>query len=72
VRGVRLEVARLDDIAGDLICEATRVAGDQDSVVYEFAIRAAKNQIGYSARGTDIATLLSGRATIALQDAKRP
>ncbi len=71
VRGVRLEVARLDDIAGDLICEATRVAGDQDSVVYEFAIRAAKNQIDYAAHGIDIATLLSGRATIALQEAKR-
>jgi predicted hotdog family 3-hydroxylacyl-ACP dehydratase len=56
VRGVRLDVARLDDIGGDLICEATRVAGSEDLVVYEFRVLA--DQI-------DGAVLLSGRATIA-------
>ena len=33
-------VARLDDIAADLLCEATRIAGDAGSALYDFALRA--------------------------------
>lgn len=62
VRGVRFAVLRLDDVAGDLVCEATRVAGDRDTVVYEFRVT------GATTPGTPCQTLLSGRATIALQD----
>jgi predicted hotdog family 3-hydroxylacyl-ACP dehydratase len=65
VRGVRLEVARLDDISGDLICEAARIAGGEDSVVYEFWVRAAPDPLEYLAHETGVADLLSGRATIA-------
>ncbi len=52
LRGVRLHVLRLDDIDGDLLCEATLVAGDHGSALYEFALTS-------EARG-----LLSGRATV--------
>jgi predicted hotdog family 3-hydroxylacyl-ACP dehydratase len=62
VRGVRFTVLRLDDVAGDLVCEATRVAGDRDTVVYEFRVAGAMTA------GAECQTLLSGRATIALQD----
>ena len=54
VRDVRLWVSRLDDTEGDLICEAHRLAGDRNSALYEFALRAA---------GRD---LLSGRAAVVL------
>jgi predicted hotdog family 3-hydroxylacyl-ACP dehydratase len=59
VRGVRLHVVRLDDIASDLICEATRIAGDRSTVLYEFALRGEAHR------------LLSGRATVVL-DAAAP
>ena len=39
VRGVRLHVARLDDVESDLICDALRVAGDQGTILYEFEVR---------------------------------
>jgi predicted hotdog family 3-hydroxylacyl-ACP dehydratase len=65
VRGVRFAVLRIDDIPGDLICEATRVAGDPDTVVYEFQVTGARTP------GGEFQTLLSGRATIALQDSIR-
>jgi len=54
LRDVRLHVLRLDDIEGDLICEALLVAGDHGSALYEFALRSeAQPQ-----------RLLSGRATV--------
>ena len=59
VRGVRLHVARLDDIDGDLICEAAQVAGDGLTALYEFALRSSSTN------------LLSGRATVVLDAAKR-
>ncbi len=58
LRNVRLHVPRLDDIAGDLICDARLVAGDLSSALYEFAV-AAESQ-----------PLLSGRATVVF-DAKK-
>ncbi len=52
VRGVRLYVARLDDVQSDLICDARRIAGDRGSILYEFELRSATTQ------------LLSGRAAV--------
>jgi predicted hotdog family 3-hydroxylacyl-ACP dehydratase len=54
VRGVQFYVERLDDVPGDLICEALRVAGDSGSALYEFELRGADR------------TLLRGRATVML------
>lgn len=65
VRGVRFAVLRIDDVPGDLICVATRVAGDRDTVVYEFRVE------GATTPGAEFQTLLSGRASIALQDSVR-
>jgi predicted hotdog family 3-hydroxylacyl-ACP dehydratase len=52
VRGVRLHVARLDDVQSDLICDARRIAGDRGSILYEFELRSATMR------------LLSGRAAV--------
>jgi len=52
LREVRLHVLRLDDIEGDLICEALLVAGDHGSALYEFALTSEARR------------LLSGRATV--------
>jgi predicted hotdog family 3-hydroxylacyl-ACP dehydratase len=60
VRGVDLQVARLDDIAADLVVQAERVSGDRNAIVYEFTLRA------------DDRILVSGRATVILDiDAMR-
>jgi predicted hotdog family 3-hydroxylacyl-ACP dehydratase len=59
VRDVHLMVVRLDDIESDLICEAARLAGDNVTALYEFALRAGER------------ILLSGRAAVIL-DAQRP
>lgn len=52
VRGVRLHVARLDDVQSDLICDALRIAGGQGTTLYEFEVRSATMP------------LLSGRAAV--------
>jgi len=54
VRGVQFHRLRLDDIPGDLICEAVRVAGDSGSALYEFELSGANH------------ILLRGRATVML------
>ena len=54
VRGVRFYVHRLDDVAGDLICDARRIAGDEGTAVYEFELRSAASP------------LVSGRAAVVL------
>lgn len=41
LRGVVLHVARIDDLAGDLECEAQPLAGDDHSQQYAFRIRHA-------------------------------
>jgi predicted hotdog family 3-hydroxylacyl-ACP dehydratase len=53
VRGVRLEVVRLDDLVHDLVTQVRRIAGDANTALYEFSVAA------------DARTLLSGRAAIA-------
>lgn len=40
VRGVRLHVGRLDDVAGELHVEATRLSGDDALILYQFAVSA--------------------------------
>jgi predicted hotdog family 3-hydroxylacyl-ACP dehydratase len=59
VRDVRLHVLRLDDIESDLICEATHLAGDSLTALYEFALR-ERDRI-----------LLSGRASVVLDAGRR-
>ena len=52
VRDVRFHSLRLDDVRGDLICDAVRMAGDATTAVYEFELR------------SEAALLLRGRATV--------
>jgi predicted hotdog family 3-hydroxylacyl-ACP dehydratase len=52
VRGVRFHSLRLDDVQGDLICDAVRMAGDANTALYEFELR------------SDATQLLCGRATV--------
>src|ERR1700722_12981975 len=59
LRNVQLHVLRLDDVQADLICEATLVAGDRGSALYEFALRSEARR------------LLSGRATVVFDANKR-
>ncbi len=54
VRGVELYVARLDDIAADIVAEVERQRGDETTVQYAFALTA------------DGRRLLAGRATIVI------
>jgi predicted hotdog family 3-hydroxylacyl-ACP dehydratase len=59
LRNVQLQVPRLDDVQTDLICEATLIAGDRGSALYEFAILSEARR------------LLSGRATVVFDANKR-
>jgi len=52
VRDLRLQVARFDDVEGDVICIAVLLAGDQSTALYEFALESGSRR------------LLSGRATV--------
>ena len=52
VRDVRFHSLRLDDVRGDLICDAVRMAGDATTALYQFELR------------SDAAPLLRGRATV--------
>ena len=54
VRALTFFVLRLDDVPGDLICDAVRVAGDAGTALYEFELRSAE------------ILLLRGRATVVL------
>ena len=59
VRSVRMYAARLDDAQTEVISEATRVAGDEGTALYEFELTCAG------------AALLRGRATVVLDAADR-
>ena len=52
VRDLRLQVARFDDVEGDLMCSAALLAGDASTALYEFALESGPQR------------LLSGRATV--------
>jgi predicted hotdog family 3-hydroxylacyl-ACP dehydratase len=54
VRGVEMNVARLDDIATDLDIEAERLSGDDNNILYRFEVRGGDR------------VLLSGRAAVIL------
>ena len=54
VRGARLQVPRLDDIAADLLVEATCVTRSENNVLYRFSVTAAGR------------LLLDGRAAVVL------
>ncbi len=54
IRGVSLHVRDLDNIAADLVIRGTRVSGNANALMYDFAISA------------EATTLLTGRATIVL------
>jgi predicted hotdog family 3-hydroxylacyl-ACP dehydratase len=54
-RGVRLHVARLDDVAGALIVTATRLAGDARQALYRFTLADENGR-----------ALVDGRATVVL------
>ena len=38
LRDLRFDASRLDDVHGDLICHAMRVAGDRGTALYEFEV----------------------------------
>jgi len=54
-RNVRLSVARIDDIAGELQVHAQRLTGDQSQVLYQFAVEDAAGRL-----------LAEGRAVVVL------
>lgn len=54
VRGTRLRVPRLDDIAADLLVEASCISGNDNQVLYQFTVKAADR------------LLLDGRAAIVI------
>ena len=61
VRGTQLHVPRLDDIAADLLVEATCITRSGNNVLYQFSVSAAGR------------LLLDGRATVVLDaDALTP
>jgi predicted hotdog family 3-hydroxylacyl-ACP dehydratase len=41
VRGVQLNVARLDDIPGDLTVQASRIMSNENNILYQFSVSAA-------------------------------
>lgn len=55
VRGVRLHVARLDDIDGELEIRAERLAGDASQILYVFSVADERGR-----------ALVDGRATVVL------
>lgn len=61
VRGTQLHVPRLDDIAADLLVEATCITRGEDHILYQFSLSAASR------------LLLDGRAAVVLDaDALTP
>ena len=54
VRDVAIGRSRLDDLAGELIADARKVMGDENRIIYRFALRVGDLEI------------LSGRATVVL------
>lgn len=54
VRSVRLQVARLDDVSGELRVTAERLSGEDDHILYRFSV------------ACDAGELVGGRATVVL------
>ena len=60
-RGVRLHVARLDDVAGDLHVQVDHLAGDERQALYRFALHDEGGRL-----------LVDGRATVVLDTPLTP
>lgn len=60
-RGVRLHVARLDDVAGDLRVQVEHLAGDERQALYRFALHDEAGRL-----------LVDGRATVVLDTPLNP
>ena len=61
VRGAQLHVSRLDDIAADLVVEATCITRSENNILYQFSVSAAGR------------LLLEGRAAVVINaDALTP
>jgi predicted hotdog family 3-hydroxylacyl-ACP dehydratase len=60
-RGVRLHVARLDDVAGDLHVQVEHLAGDERQALYRFALHDDTGRV-----------LVDGRATVVLDTPLTP
>lgn len=58
VRGLRLQVPRLDDVAGDLFVDADHQAGDERQALYRFRLADAQGRV-----------LVEGRLTVVLDTA---
>lgn len=54
-RGVKLHVPRLDDVEGELVVVATKMAGDEQQALYRFVLEDERGR-----------TLVEGRATVVL------
>lgn len=54
VRSMQLHVARLDDLAGELLVQAERLSGDANNILYQFSV------------SHDGCCLLEGRAAVVL------
>lgn len=60
VRSVTLQVARLDDLAGELLVHAERLSGDANNILYQFSLSHAGHP------------LLAGRAAVVLDASALP
>jgi predicted hotdog family 3-hydroxylacyl-ACP dehydratase len=60
-RGVRLHVARLDDVAGELRVQVDHLAGDERQALYRFALHDEAGRV-----------LVDGRATVVLDTPLTP
>src|SRR5690606_34942785 len=59
IRNTELHVARLDDIASDLLIEVERFSGDANNILYDFSVR------------TQDRVLLTGRAAVVMNAISR-
>jgi len=59
VRGVRMHLSRLDQLPGDILCDALQIAGDAGTALYEFVLHAAGERV------------MSGRASVVLDGRPR-
>ena len=65
VRGVTMQVARLDDIADDLIVEANCIMSSENNILYQFRVSAGNRMLleGRAAVVTNAAPLITGFPT---------
>ena len=65
VRGVKMEVARLDDIADDLIVEANCIMSSENNILYQFRISTGDRMLleGRAAVVTNAEALIPGAST---------